>query len=160
MELKLRAITLRAVNYKDNDRILTLITPEKGKISVSAKGVRKANAKMKAVSEPFCLSDCVFYERLGRITLTEAEITDTFFPLREKILLKFDKEIPHGVAVTVNDFHQREDGVYVVDIDVVCEKPGKEPLVPEAVRRANPSSARKHVEVDDQVDHHRQKGNC
>ncbi len=49
--------------------------------------------------------------------------------MREKILLKFDKEIPHGVAVTVNDFHQREDGVYVVDIDVVCEKPNHKAII-------------------------------
>ncbi len=105
MELKLRAITLRAVNYKDNDRILTLITPEKGKISVSAKGVRKANAKMKAVSEPFCLSDCVFYERLGRITLTEAEITDTFFPLRENI----SKYYAASVALELVNYFSQEN---------------------------------------------------
>lgn len=42
--------------------------------------------------------------------------------LREKILLKYDEEIPHGVAVVVNTFHKREDGVWEVSLDVVCEK--------------------------------------
>ncbi|MBR1867975.1 MAG: DNA repair protein RecO [Clostridia bacterium] len=105
MEIKSRAITLRAVNYKDNDRILTLITPEKGKISVSAKGVRKANAKMKVVSEPFCLSDCVFYERSGRLTLTEAEIVDTFFPIRENIWRFY----AGTVALELANFLSQED---------------------------------------------------
>ncbi|MBO4262774.1 MAG: GTPase Era [Clostridia bacterium] len=42
--------------------------------------------------------------------------------MREKILLKFDKEIPHGVAVVVNDFSKKDNGVYNVDLDIVCEK--------------------------------------
>ena len=42
--------------------------------------------------------------------------------LREKILLKYDEEIPHGVAIVVNTFRKREDGVWEVSLDVVCEK--------------------------------------
>ena len=32
--------------------------------------------------------------------------------MREKILLKFDKEIPHGVAIVVNIFRMQENGVW------------------------------------------------
>lgn len=42
--------------------------------------------------------------------------------MREKILLKFDEEIPHGVAVAVNIFRLRDDGVYEVNLDIICEK--------------------------------------
>lgn len=42
--------------------------------------------------------------------------------LREKILLKFDKEIPHGVAVVINEFTKRDSGAYYVSADIVCEK--------------------------------------
>ncbi len=42
--------------------------------------------------------------------------------MREKILLKYEKEIPHGVAVVVNTFERQENGVYHIDLDVVCEK--------------------------------------
>lgn len=42
--------------------------------------------------------------------------------LREKILLKFDKEIPHGVAVVINEFAKRDSGAYYVSADIVCEK--------------------------------------
>lgn len=43
--------------------------------------------------------------------------------MREKILLKFDKEIPHGIAVIINEFKLRENGkVYDVNLDIVCEK--------------------------------------
>ena len=43
--------------------------------------------------------------------------------MREKILLQYDKEIPHGVAVLVNKFQKREEGdIYDVDLDIICEK--------------------------------------
>lgn len=50
--------------------------------------------------------------------------------MREKILLKFDKEIPHGVAVTVNKFRLRDDGVcYDIDLDIICEKYGHKAIL-------------------------------
>lgn len=42
--------------------------------------------------------------------------------MREKILLKFDKEIPHGVAIVINTFQQNDRGVYEINLDIVCER--------------------------------------
>ena len=42
--------------------------------------------------------------------------------MREKILLKFDKEIPHGIAIVINNFGMGENGVYDVNLDIICEK--------------------------------------
>lgn len=43
--------------------------------------------------------------------------------MREKILLKYDKEIPHGVAILVNTFKKRDTGnIYDIDLDIICEK--------------------------------------
>lgn len=42
--------------------------------------------------------------------------------MREKILLKFDKEIPHGIAIVINEFSRNEKGVYEVNLDIVCER--------------------------------------
>ena len=42
--------------------------------------------------------------------------------MREKILLKYDEEIPHGVAVVVNTFRRRENGTYEIGLDIICEK--------------------------------------
>ncbi len=50
--------------------------------------------------------------------------------MREKILLRYDKEIPHGVAVLVNVFKKREEGnIYDIDLDVVCEKPNHKAII-------------------------------
>jgi hypothetical protein len=37
-------------------------------------------------------------------------------------LLEFDKEIPHGIAIIVNEFYKKPNGVYEVNLDIVCEK--------------------------------------
>ncbi len=50
--------------------------------------------------------------------------------MREKILLKFGAEIPHGVAVIVNEFALREDGrVYDISLDIICEKAGHKAIL-------------------------------
>ena len=49
--------------------------------------------------------------------------------MREKILLKFDKEIPHGVAIIINKFSVRADGVCEVNLDIVCEKPNHKAIL-------------------------------
>ena len=50
--------------------------------------------------------------------------------MREKILLKFDKEIPHGVAIIINKFALRENGkTYEVNLDIVCEKPNHKAIL-------------------------------
>ena len=42
--------------------------------------------------------------------------------MREKILLKFDEEVPHGVAVVINKFERQANSTYEVNLDIVCEK--------------------------------------
>ena len=49
--------------------------------------------------------------------------------MREKILLKYDQEIPHGVAVVVNTFERGESGTYEVNLDIVCEKPNHKAIL-------------------------------
>ena len=49
--------------------------------------------------------------------------------MREKILLKFDKEIPHGVAVVINVFEKQDNGVYDINLDIVCEKPNHKAIL-------------------------------
>ena len=49
--------------------------------------------------------------------------------MREKILLKFDQEIPHGVAIVINTFEKQDNGVYDINLDIVCEKPNHKAIL-------------------------------
>ena len=50
--------------------------------------------------------------------------------MREKILLKFDKEIPHGIAILINKFALAEgENMYEINLDIVCEKPNHKAIL-------------------------------
>ena len=85
MEFKADALLLRAVDYGENDRMVTLLTAERGKIAASLKGVRKAGARLRFAAQPFCFAEYVFAARGGRNTVTSAALHDGFYALCEDV---------------------------------------------------------------------------
>ena len=86
MEIIVNALVLRAVDYKDNDKILTLYSLERGKITAGIKGVKKSGAKLKFASEPFAFCEFVLAEKQGRYTVIGATYIDSFFSLRTSLI--------------------------------------------------------------------------
>ncbi len=84
MEEKVNALMLRSVDYADNDKILTLFSLEQGVISAKMRGVKKAGAKLKFAAEPFCFAEYILTGGNMK-TVTNASLTDSFYPLRENI---------------------------------------------------------------------------
>lgn len=77
--MRSKAIVLRRTNYGEADRILQLLTPEHGKVSVIAKGARREKSKLAGGIELFALCDVTFIPGKGEMgTLTGARL-DTFF---------------------------------------------------------------------------------
>ncbi len=85
MEFKADALLLRAVDYGENDKIVTLLTADRGKISASLKGVKKAGAKLRFAAQPFCFAEYVFASRANRNTVTSASLYDGFYALCEDV---------------------------------------------------------------------------
>ena len=86
MEIKTDAIVLKAIEYKDNDKILTLFSPQLGKITAGIKGVKKPKAKLAFSAQPFCFAEYILAERGGRYTVTGAYLHESFFALRTDII--------------------------------------------------------------------------
>ena len=42
--------------------------------------------------------------------------------IREKMLWNLEREIPHGTAVEITKFSERDDGVIEIDATIYCEK--------------------------------------
>lgn len=78
MEEKLNGLCVRVVDYKDNDRLITLCTAEKGKILVKATGCKKPKAKLKYATSPLCFGEYSVIENKGRYTLKGCEVYDSF----------------------------------------------------------------------------------
>lgn len=81
MEIKTRAYVLRATDYKENDKLLTLFSLEYGKLTAALRGVKKTKAKFKFACQPFSLIEFVLAEKGGYYTVTQAQAIDAFFPL-------------------------------------------------------------------------------
>lgn len=73
------AIILRRTNYGEADRILSLLTPERGKISVIAKGVRKPKSKLAGGLELFAICEISAVEGRGELSLVTGARLKAFF---------------------------------------------------------------------------------
>jgi len=84
MDVKTEAIVLQAIDYKDDDKLLTLFSPTLGKITAGIRGVKKPKAKLAFSAQPFCFAEYILAEKGGRYTVTNAYLHESFFSLRIK----------------------------------------------------------------------------
>ena len=87
MLLTTPGIVLRETNYKEADKILTVLTREYGKRTVKARGCRRKTSKLTAASQLLVWSDMTLYQRGDFLTLNEAEVLEQFWSVRQDIEL-------------------------------------------------------------------------
>lgn len=88
-------------------------------IPVSAKtgdgvDVLLAECKKYAVDGPFLFPEDSTTDQPERQVMSEI--------IREKILWSLDREIPHGTAVEITKFSERDNGIIDIDATIYCEK--------------------------------------
>jgi DNA repair protein RecO (recombination protein O) len=82
--LKTEAIVLRSMRYGETDRILHVFTPDYGRISAIAKGVRRAKSRFGGRMEPYFRLQLVLYQgRSDLFGVTSAETLSGHPRLRE-----------------------------------------------------------------------------
>ncbi len=81
MDKIVRGIVLKTIDYKENDKKLTILTLQEGKIQVTARGAKKANSKLKAFCQSFCFADFELTQGKAGYILTGVRSIDTFFDL-------------------------------------------------------------------------------
>ena len=86
MEVKTEGLVLRATDYKENDKLLTLFSPTLGKITAGARGVKKPTAKLNFAAQPFAFCEYILANKGGRYTVTGAYLYDGFFDLRTDVV--------------------------------------------------------------------------
>ncbi len=80
-----QAIVLGHIEYGEADRIITLFTAEKGKITAIAKGVRKIRSRKAGHLEPFTRSSLFLAKGRNLDIITQAETLDSYIGLREDL---------------------------------------------------------------------------
>lgn len=96
-------------------------------VPVSARKGRNVKELLKVILDKLPEGERIFSEDIISDRSEKFMISEI---MREKILLKFDKEIPHGVAIIVNEFALSENGkTYRINLDIVCEKPNHKAIL-------------------------------
>src|SRR5574341_960676 len=80
------AIVLRRKDFGEADRILTLFTPESGKIRAIAKGIRKPRSRKAGHLELYTRSNLLLARGREMDIITQAVTVDAYRPLREDLL--------------------------------------------------------------------------
>ena len=79
------ALVLREVKYREADKILTVLTPEDGKLTVKARGALRKSCRYSAACQVLCYSEMTLFGSRGRWSVNEAETIEQFLPLRGDI---------------------------------------------------------------------------
>ena len=67
-----------------------------------------------AVESPFLVPDDITTDQPERQVMAEI--------IREKLLWTLDREVPHGTAVEITKFTERDNGIIDIDATIYCEK--------------------------------------
>ena len=76
------ALVLRHSDYGDYDRMVTLFTPEYGRIDAVVRGCRRPKSPLMNAAEPFCAGEYQLLRMKDRYTVTQCRITNSFYELR------------------------------------------------------------------------------
>lgn len=87
MYFKTEAIVLREVEINDADKLLDLLSKERGLLTVKAKGVRRASSPLKGACQLLTLSEFTLFDYRGKLSVQEAELLEQFRPIRDRIEL-------------------------------------------------------------------------
>ena len=80
-----RGMVIRTVDYRDNDRILTLFTAESGRVDAKARNCRKATSPLLACTQPFTYGEYQLFYHRNKYIIDQGEVLESFYPLREDV---------------------------------------------------------------------------
>lgn len=100
-----QGIVLRGYPFGEADRVVVILSPNRGKLRTVAKGVRKTKSRFGGRLEPFTHVDLVLYEGRNLYTITQASVIEAFPKLRSDL----DRVLAAGSMVEVIDAVAQED---------------------------------------------------
>ncbi len=87
MFIKTEAVVLREVEINEADKLLDLLTKDRGLLTVKARSVRRGSSPLKSACQLLTFSEFTLQEYRGKLTVQEAQSLEQFRSLREDIEL-------------------------------------------------------------------------
>lgn len=108
MDTKVKGLVLASRDYGEKDKLVTILTLEKGKITCKARGVKAPKSKLKMQVQPFCFADFELVSSGNNYTLTGGNIIDSFFD----VVTNMDKfEYGYGVLEILDKVSKENEDV-------------------------------------------------
>ncbi|MEG1069455.1 MAG: DNA repair protein RecO [Ruthenibacterium sp.] len=85
MQITTMGLVLRATKTGEADRILSVLTPDKGILSAVAKGSLRLKSKLFSGTGLFCYSEFTLFEGKTMYVVDEASVQNVFFGLHEDV---------------------------------------------------------------------------
>ncbi|GGI43445.1 DNA repair protein RecO [Paenibacillus marchantiophytorum] len=109
-----QGIVLRSMDYGEGNKIISLFTPELGKVGVMARGAKKVKSRHAAVTQLFTYGDFVFFKQKGQMgSLNSAEIIEAHHALRED--LHMSAHASYLVEMTDRMLGDEEGSAYIFE---------------------------------------------
>lgn len=107
--IKTKGIILAQNNMGDYDKMVTLLTPDLGKIGCAAKGARRQKSTLMAGTQFLCFGDFLIYKGASSYNINSCEPIEIFYNLR----LDIDKlTYASKIAKIVNDVTDENQNTY------------------------------------------------
>lgn len=75
---KTKAIIIKAIDYKENDKLIWAYCEDLGKITFIAKGAKKSKSKNLSLTLPLCFGEYIFFKGRNLYNLQEGKIINSF----------------------------------------------------------------------------------
>ena len=102
--IKTKGIVLAQNNMGDNDKMVTILTPDMGKIGCAAKGARRPKSALMAGTQFLCFGDFLIYKGVSSYNINSCEPIEIFYNIRLDIdKLKYASEIAKIVTYVTEE---------------------------------------------------------
>ena len=85
MYLNTKGLVVRVTPYNDTDAILSVLTPNHGKLTVKARGLRRKNSPLIAPCQLLAFAEFTLFEYRNMYTINEAHSIELFSALRKDL---------------------------------------------------------------------------
>ena len=85
MYLNTRGLVIRITKYNDTDALLTVLTPNHGKLTLKARGLYRKNSPLTAPCQLLAFSEFTLFEYRDQYTINEAKTVELFRGLRRDL---------------------------------------------------------------------------
>ena len=87
MYFKTDGLVLRETDYKEADKLLTVLTRDRGQLTLRARGVKRKSSPLKSGCQLLAFSEFTVFENRDRHVIDEAVAKELFLPLRSDLEL-------------------------------------------------------------------------